>query len=52
MPAFAGIPIIIVTASASREDEAKSLASANAVIPKPINHDILLKSIGDLLSLT
>ena len=53
MPAFAGIPIIIVTASASREDEANSLeAGANAFIPKPIEHDILLKTIGDLLSLT
>ena len=53
MPEFAGIPIIIATASASREDETKSLeAGANAFIPKPINHDILLKIIGDLLSLT
>jgi CheY-like chemotaxis protein len=52
MPEFAAIPIIIVTASASRDDEAKSLeAGANAFIPKPIKHDILLKSIGDLLSL-
>jgi CheY-like chemotaxis protein len=47
------IPIIIATASASREDEAKSLeAGANAFIPKPIDHDNLLKIIGDLLSLT
>jgi PAS domain S-box-containing protein len=53
MPEFAGIPIIIATASASREDEKKSLeAGANAFIPKPINHDTLLKIIGDLLSLT
>ena len=53
MPEFAGIPVIIVTASASREDEAKSLeVGANAFIPKPIEHAILLKTIGDLLSLT
>jgi len=51
-PEFAGIPIIIVTASASREDEAKNLeAGANAFLPKPIEHDMLLKSIGNLLSL-
>jgi PAS domain S-box-containing protein len=50
---FAGIPIIIVTASASREDEAKNLeAGANAFIPKPIEHYGLLKIIGNLLSLT
>jgi CheY-like chemotaxis protein/nitrogen-specific signal transduction histidine kinase len=53
MPQFAGIPIIIVTASASREDEAKNLeAGANAFIPKPIEHYGLLKIIGNLLSLT
>jgi CheY-like chemotaxis protein len=52
MPEFAGIPIIIVTASASPEDEAKSYASgANAFIAKPIEHSILLKTIGDQLSL-
>jgi CheY-like chemotaxis protein len=53
MPEFAGIPIIIVTASASREDEAKNLeAGANAFMPKPIEYDLLLKIIGNLLSLT
>jgi CheY-like chemotaxis protein len=53
MPTFAAIPIIIVTASASREDEAKNLeAGANAFIPKPIEHGLLLKIIGDLLALT
>ena len=53
MPAFSGMPIIIATASASREDEAKSLeAGASAFTPKPINHDALLKTIGELLSLT
>jgi PAS domain S-box-containing protein len=53
MPEFAGIPIIIVTASATVDDEAKSLeAGANAFIPKPIALEILLKHIGELLSLT
>ena len=53
MPEFAGIPIIIVTASASREDETKNLeAGANAFIPKPIELPVLLKTIGKLLSLT
>jgi PAS domain S-box-containing protein len=52
MPKFAGIPIIIVTASASLEDEAKAYeAGANAFLPKPIEHQILLKTIGDQLSL-
>ncbi len=52
MPAVAGIPIIIVTASASREDEAKNLeAGANAFIPKPIELHRLLDLIGKLLSL-
>ena len=49
---FARIPIIIVTASATPEDEAKAYAvGANAFIPKPIEHHILLKTIGDQLSL-
>ena len=53
MPAFAAIPIIIVTASATVDDEAKSLeAGANAFLPKPIELEILLKHIGELLSLT
>ena len=52
MPAFAGLPIIIVTASATPEDEAKAYAAgANAFIPKPIEHQILLKTIGEQLSL-
>jgi len=52
MPEFAGIPIIIVTASASPEDEAKAYeAGANAFLPKPIEHQTLLKTIGDQLSL-
>ena len=52
-PEFAGLPIIIFTASASPEDEAMNLeAGASAFIAKPIELDLLLKTIGDLLSLT
>jgi CheY-like chemotaxis protein len=52
-PQFAGIPIIIVTASASRADEENSLeAGANAFLAKPIEHATLLKTIGELLSLS
>jgi PAS domain S-box-containing protein len=52
MPAFSGIPIIMVTASATSEVEAKAYeAGVNAFIPKPIEYDMLLKTIGDQLSL-
>jgi CheY-like chemotaxis protein len=52
-PALADIPVIIVTASATSDDEAKSYAAgANAFLPKPIEHELLLKAIGELLSLT
>jgi len=52
MPEFTGIPIIIVTASATAEDEAKAYeAGANAFIPKPIEQQILLKALGEQLSL-
>jgi CheY-like chemotaxis protein len=52
MPEFAGIPIIIVTASTSPEDEAKSYAAGgNVFLPKPIEQDILFKTIGGQLSL-
>ena len=52
MPEFAWISIIIITASATSEDEAKAYeAGANAFIPKPIDHQILLKTIGDQLPL-
>lgn len=52
LPEFARIPIIIVTASASPEDEAKSYAAgANAFLPKPIEQNVLLKVMGEQLSL-
>jgi response regulator RpfG family c-di-GMP phosphodiesterase len=52
MPGWARIPIIAVTASASPEDERKSMdAGADAFLAKPIDHDLLLRTIGKLLSL-
>jgi signal transduction histidine kinase/ligand-binding sensor domain-containing protein/DNA-binding NarL/FixJ family response regulator len=51
-PPLAGLPIIVVTASATREEEAKCLAAgANAFLAKPIEHETLLRTIGTLLAL-
>jgi len=51
-PDLAGIPIIIVTASAASDDEQKSYAAgADAYLAKPIALDRLLETIGKLLSL-
>jgi len=52
-PRRAALPIVASSASASREDEAQCYAAgADAFLPKPIDNDLLLKTIGDLLSLT
>jgi response regulator RpfG family c-di-GMP phosphodiesterase len=52
MQGWASIPIVAVTASASAEDERKSRdAGADAFLAKPIDHDLLLRTIGQLLSL-
>ena len=52
MPGWGNIPIIAVTASASAEDERKTMdAGVNAFLAKPIVHDLLLHTIGRLLSL-
>ena len=52
LPEFDRIPIIMVTASATRQDELKSYAAgASAFLPKPIDQDNLLKIIGEQLSL-
>jgi len=52
MPGWDGIPIVAVTASASAEDEHTSRdAGANAFLAKPIDHDLLLRTVGKLLSL-
>jgi CheY-like chemotaxis protein len=46
-------PIIAISASASKGDQAKSLeVGANAFVPKPIHVDDLLPEIGRLLQLT
>ena len=52
MPGWANLPIVAVTASASAEDERKSRdAGANAFLAKPVDHDLLLRTIGSLLAL-
>jgi len=52
MPQWSSLPVIAVTASASREDEARCReAGANAFLAKPVDHDALLCTIGSLLSL-
>ena len=52
-PRFAGMPVIASSASATSEDEAQChAAGADVFLPKPIDNDLLLKAIGDLLSLT
>jgi PAS domain S-box-containing protein len=50
-PEFAQVPILIASASASSEDESRSLAAgASAFVPKPIDLDRLLKTIGEHLA--
>jgi response regulator RpfG family c-di-GMP phosphodiesterase len=52
MPSWRSVPVIAVTASASREDEAACLqAGAAAFLAKPVEHDALLRAIGKQLSL-
>ena len=51
-PAWGKVPIIAVTASASADDEARCRdAGADAFLAKPVEHDVLLRTIGTLLSL-
>ena len=51
-PPWSALPIIAVTASASREDELKCYAAgANAFLAKPVEYDLLPAAIGTLLSL-
>jgi CheY-like chemotaxis protein len=53
LPGWGNLPIIAVTASTSAEDEHKSRdAGVDAFLAKPIDHDLLLHTIGKLLSLT
>jgi len=52
MPQWSSVPIIAVTASASPEDEVKCLeAGADGFLAKPVDHDELLRAIGNHLSL-
>ena len=52
MPATARVPIVIVSASATMEDEERSLAvGANAFLGKPIDEHELLREIGNCLQL-
>jgi len=52
MPAWRGIPIVAVTASVGAEDEGKTRdAGADAFLAKPVDRDLLLRTIGRLLSL-
>ena len=53
MPAWSRVPVVAVTAGASPDDEARCLdAGANAFVPKPVEHDVLLRTIGTLLALS
>jgi CheY-like chemotaxis protein len=53
MPAWRTVPVIAVTAGASPEDEARCReAGADAFVAKPVEHDVLLRTIGTQLALT
>jgi CheY-like chemotaxis protein len=53
MPGWGTVPIVAVTASASAEDERRSRAAgADAFLAKPVEHALLLRTIGELLALT
>ncbi|MCS0581744.1 ATP-binding protein [Massilia pinisoli] len=53
LPAWKTIPIIAVAASAGRDDEARSVdAGVDAFLAKPVEHDVLLRTIGTQLALT
>jgi signal transduction histidine kinase/CheY-like chemotaxis protein len=53
MPEFADVPMIATSASATQDVQARCRAAgANAFIPKPIERDLLLKTIARLTDLT
>jgi CheY-like chemotaxis protein len=50
-PAWASLPIVAFSAHALKGDDKKALdAGCNAYVTKPINEDLLLKTIADLLT--
>ena len=52
MPELAGVPIIATSASATQEMEARSRAAgADAFIAKPIEQDVMLKTMARLMGL-
>jgi hypothetical protein len=52
VPGWGDVPIVAVTASASADDERRSRAAgASAFLAKPVDHDLLLRTIGRLLAL-
>jgi signal transduction histidine kinase/ActR/RegA family two-component response regulator len=52
IPGWGDVPIVAMTASASPDDERKSRdAGASAFLAKPVDHDLLLRTIGRLLAL-
>jgi PAS domain S-box-containing protein len=53
MPEFADVPMIATSASATQDVQARCRAAgANAFIPKPIEQDLLLKTMARLMDLT
>jgi signal transduction histidine kinase/CheY-like chemotaxis protein len=52
LPGFERLPVIMVSASAGPEEHARSSAAgASGFLPKPIDHEVLLQTIGAQLSL-
>ncbi|BAL27192.1 PAS/PAC sensor hybrid histidine kinase (plasmid) [Azoarcus sp. KH32C] len=52
LPELADVPVVVVSASAGRDDEALSLAAgASAFLSKPVQQEGLLQTIGGLLGL-
>jgi len=52
LPGFERLPVIMVSASAGPEERSKSSAAgASGFLPKPIDHEVLLQTIGEHLSL-
>lgn len=52
-PGFEHVPIIVISASATEQDQTNSqLAGANAFLLKPIEHSMLLQEIGKMLQIS